>query len=114
MAGIALATGVGAAACSPQPAWLAASETWNEPNAHSYTLVGGCGEHQLAGRFDITVRSGQVLAFERTDVPGTGTARYEAVIPTIGALVYEMRSMSDPASVTASFALDDGWPGATV
>ncbi|MEX1209174.1 MAG: DUF6174 domain-containing protein [Acidimicrobiia bacterium] len=89
------------------------TEGWHEPVAYSFALDSQCGERSLLGRFEVSVRDGQVAEVAALDPAGARVIRLLGtdVVPTVGSLLEEARAArTDGAHVNIVLDEADGHP----
>ncbi|BCJ45589.1 hypothetical protein GCM10010168_90070 [Actinoplanes ianthinogenes] len=112
------ATAAGAAAAGSAPAWT-------EPGGYSFVLTRGCDPAKPLGRYQATVKSGQVTDYSRVGAsaadpgasaavdlgPITGDEGEEIEVPSLGQLVeMAQTSADDGGEVNTEYDATDGHP----
>jgi hypothetical protein len=110
---------------SSAPAAGGSGPAWTEPGAYSFVLTRGCDAAKPLGRYQATVKGGQVTDYSRVGAsaaapgasaevdlgPVTGDEGEEIEVPSLGELV-EMATTSqeDGGEVTTEVDATDGHP----
>jgi hypothetical protein len=101
------------AACEDgSPAAKVNDPAWQEPSSYTYTLESSEGERSLIGRFEVTVRGGEVVKSVGLDEAGRRLVdRRPEEVPTIGELLDEAEAArkDDADKVEITYA-SDGHP----
>lgn len=101
------------AACGEDaPAAKAFEPDWDEPSSYTYTLESAEGERALIGRFEVTVKDGEVVSSEGLDESGRRVVEeLPDQVPTIGELLEEVKAArkDDADKVEVDYA-SDGHP----